>query len=263
VIAALRAHWPEYLIEACGLGAFMVSACLVTALFEHPASPVRGAMPNADARRALIGVAMGLTAIAIIYSPWGKRSGAHINPAVTLTFLRLRRVAPWDAVFYVVAQIAGGTAGVALSYMLLPAAVMHPSVNYVITTPGEAGVAAALAGEVGISFVLMLTVLAVSGSRFAKWTGIVAGILVATYIAFEAPLSGMSMNPARTAASSIVARDWTAWWIYAVAPPLAMLAAAEVYVRVAGWARVACAKLRHADDVRCIFCGFLPDEEAR
>jgi aquaporin Z len=258
VIEALRTHWPEYLIEAFGLGVFMIAACLVTALVEHPISPVRAAIPSGALRRVLIGVAMGLTAIAIIYSPWGKQSGAHINPAVTLTFFRLGRVAPWDAAFYVLAQFAGGALGVALSYALFPAAVKHPAVNFVVTVPGPTGIRAAVAGEAIISFFLMLTVLAMSASRFAPYTGVVAGCLVATYIAIEAPYSGMSMNPARTVASSVVARDWTASWVYFVAPIAAMLLAGEVYRSAAGFAGVACAKLHHGADVRCIFCGFVP-----
>src|SRR6185436_13047471 len=92
----LRQHWPEYLIEAWALGMFMISAACVTALLEHPASPVHQVIPNAFARRALIGLAMGLTAIALIYSPWGQRSGAHMNPATTLTFLRLGKITLWD-----------------------------------------------------------------------------------------------------------------------------------------------------------------------
>jgi aquaporin Z len=245
----------EYLCEALGLGLFMVSACLATALFELPESPARRAFPSATARRALIGAAMGLTAIALIYSPWGKRSGAHMNPAVTVTFWRLGRVAPWDAVFYMLAQFAGGTLGVLLTLAVAPDALKHPAVHFVVTAPGRGGVAAAVGGEAVISFVLMLTVLTVSASRYAAGTGVVAGSLVALYVAVEAPYSGMSMNPARSAASSIVAGDWTAWWLYLVVPPISMLAAAEVYVRAVGWARVACAKLRHDPDVRCIFCG--------
>jgi aquaporin Z len=245
-------------MEAFGLGAFMVSACLVTALFEHPASQVRAALPSGVVRRVLIGVAMGLTAMAIIYSPWGKRSGAHVNPAVTLTFWRLGRVAPWDAVFYVAAQFLGGAAGVLVSWAALPGAIGDPSVHFVVTVPGEAGIAVAVACDGAISFVLMVTVLVVSASRWSRYTGVVAGCLVAAYIALEAPYSGMSMNPARTVASAIVAGEWTACWLYVVAPPVAMLLAAEIYVRTAGWARVACAKLRHTEDVRCIFCGLVP-----
>ena len=109
---------------------------------------------------------------------------------------------------------------------------------------------------VAISFVLMFVVLAVSGNeKTARFTGAIAGALVATYIAIEAPYSGMSMNPARTIASAVVARKWRGFWIYMVAPPIAMLLAAETYVATIGGPRDACAKLHHASDVDCIFCG--------
>ena len=85
----------------------MVSALVVTTLVEHPASPIRQMLPDPLRRRALIGVAMGLTAASIIYSPWGRQSGAHFNPSVTLTFLRLGKITPRDALFYVMAQFAG------------------------------------------------------------------------------------------------------------------------------------------------------------
>ena len=96
-IRALATHWPEYLMEAVGLGLFMISACAFTVLLEHPASPVRQALSDPWLRRLLIGIAMGLTAVLLIYSPLGKRSGAHLNPAVTLTFWRLGKIETWDA----------------------------------------------------------------------------------------------------------------------------------------------------------------------
>ena len=89
---ALRHHWPEYLIEAACLGLFMISAFTFGALLEHPASPVHQAIADSLARRFLMGLAMGGTAAGIIYSPWGKQSGAHFNPSVTLTFLWLGKV---------------------------------------------------------------------------------------------------------------------------------------------------------------------------
>jgi aquaporin Z len=254
-LRALKAHWPEYLIEACGLGAFMVSACLFVALLEYPWSPVREAIDDPFLRRALIGAAMGLTAIVIIYSPWGNRSGAHLNPAVTLTFWRLGKIAGWDALFYALAQCVGGVAGVLISARILGEPVIsHVLVNYAVTMPGESGVLAALLAEAGISFGLMLTVLLASNRpALNRYTGLLAGALVAVYIAFEAPLSGMSMNPARSLGSALPAGVWSGLWIYFVAPPLGMLLAAEAYLRAQSARPVLCCKLHHDNPERCIF----------
>src|SRR5918999_4669333 len=108
---ALKRHWPEYLIEGACLGVFMMSAFTFGAIFEHPDSPVHQAIRNPVLRRFCMGLAMGLTAIAIIYSPWGKQSGAHINPSTTVTFWRLGKVAAWDGLFYVGFQFIGGLNG--------------------------------------------------------------------------------------------------------------------------------------------------------
>jgi aquaporin Z len=251
---ALRRHWPEYLMEAAGLGVFMVSACLFGTLLEHPNSPVHQAIPNPFFRRILMGLAMGFTAVGVIYSPWGQQSGAHLNPAVTLAFFRLKKVGSWDAFFYALAQFAGGIAGVLLVSAFLRGWLSHPAIKYVATLPGSGGPQVAFVAEFLISFLLMLVVLNASNTRhLARFTGLFAGILLAAYITFEAPFSGMSMNPARTLGSAFSARLWTALWIYFTAPPLGMLLAAEVYLRLGGAHRVFCAKLNHANDKRCIF----------
>ena len=262
---ALKRHWPEYLIEAAALGLFMVSACTFAALLEHPASPIHQAIPHPIVRRALMGAAMGLTAVALIYSPWGRRSGAHMNPSVTLTFYRLGKVEPWDAVFYVLAQFAGGVAGVLLMTRAVPALVSHPSVNYVVTVPGRRGPSVAFVAELAISLGMMAMVLIASNSMsLMRFTGLGAGVLVALYIGVEAPLSGMSMNPARTLASALPARTWTAIWTYFTAPPLGMLLAAELYLRLGRVRGVKCAKLQHHGATRCIFrCGYAPAKETR
>ncbi|MGH7334170.1 MAG: aquaporin [Candidatus Rokuibacteriota bacterium] len=79
---ALRRHWPEYLIEAVGLGLFMLSASLFGVLLFHDASPAARAVGE-----------------------------PHFNPALTLTFFRLGKVTGWDAFFYVAAQCVGGLRG--------------------------------------------------------------------------------------------------------------------------------------------------------
>jgi aquaporin Z len=255
---ALRDHYPEYLMEAAGLGLFMIAASVVTVLLEHPLSPIRPVIPDPLLRRLIIGVAMGLTAMAIIYSPWGKQSGAHLNPVVTLTFFRLGKIQGWDAFFYIVAQFIGGLLGVLLVSGLLKEAMAAPAVNYIVTLPGSAGAGVAFLAELIISFGLMLMVLFVSNSPSrGQYTGLFAGILIAAYITLEAPLSGMSMNPARTLASAIPAQNWTALWVYFTAPLFGMLLASEVYVRWKGRSAVRCAKLHHNNDKRCIFrCGY-------
>jgi aquaporin Z len=250
-------HWPEYLIEAACLGLFMLSAAGFATLLRHPASPLTPAImfaPWPALQRLPMGMAMGLTAAAIIYSPLGRRSGAHMNPAVTLTFLRLGRIDGRDAAAYVTAQFAGGAFGIVVATWLLGGLPAHPAINYVATVPGAAGEFAAFAAETVISFGMMLLVLSTSNiRRLARFTGAFAGLLIAAYITLEDPLSGMSMNPARTLGPAMLAHTGRSLWIYFAAPPLGMLLAAELFVRVAGAERVRCAKLHHPSGAPCIF----------
>ncbi len=243
-------------MEAAELAIFMISACLFTILLYHPASPAVRAIPSKFPRRALMGLAMGFTLVAIVFSPWGKQSGAHMNPAFTLTFYRLGKVAPWDALFYVVAQFVGGVVGVGTVALLANRLLEHPSVNYAPTLPGPGGAGEAFLAESVISFLLVTVVLTVSNTpKMARFTGLFAGACVASFITFESPISGMSMNPARTLGSALFPGLWNSLWIYFVAPPLGMLAAGMVYNSHLNH-RVACAKLHHQNGRRCIFCEY-------
>ncbi len=252
--SALKAHWLEYLMESGELGFFMVSACSFTTLFEYPGSPVNAWLPSAFARQALGGLAMALTLLLLIHSAWGKRSGAHMNPAMTLMFLRLGKMEPWDGLFYAGSQFAGGLAGVAVSSLVIGSALAHPKVNFAATEPGMWGASTAFVAELLISFLLATAVLVTSNDkRLSRFTPYFAATLVAAYITFEAPFSGMSMNPVRTLGSAIPAHAFHGLWIYFTAPPLAMLIAAELYLRVRSARAVYCAKLNHNNAARCIF----------
>jgi aquaporin Z len=255
-------HWPEYAIEGGCLGAFMVAAAGFATLLNHPASPLAGWHRPALVGRLTMGIAMGLTLATIVYSRAGARSGAHMNPVVTLTYLRLGKICAIDAAGYVAGQFMGGAAGILLATTLFGGWPAHPSVNYIATVPGPAGIPQAFAAEAVISFGMFLMVLTVSNNpRLSRFTGLCAAVLVAVYITFEAPLSGMSMNPARTLGPALLAHTTQSVWIYFVAPAAGMLLAAESYVRRRGIARVRCAKLHHPMHGHCIFnCGF---QEAR
>jgi aquaporin Z len=255
----LEQHWPEYLMEAVCLGIFMVSAAGFATLLQHPQSPLAGWTASPLLQRIPMGVAMGLTLIAIIYSPLGARSGAHMNPAVTLTFFRLGKISPTDALAYVASQFAGGCAGIVAADWLFHRLPEHPAVNYAATVPGMKGASVAFVAEMAISFGMMLMVLSVSNTpRLARLTGLASDLLVACYITLEAPLSGMSMNPARTFGPALLSGTSSSLWIYFTGPLAGMLLAAEVFVRRRGLSRVRCAKLHHPLNVRCIFnCGFM------
>src|SRR5947209_3588270 len=139
MLRALKEHWPEYVCEAAELGLFMISAGLFSILLFHPGSPAVTFIPDPFMRRMFVGIAMGGTAIALVFSPLGKRSGAHFNPAVTLTFWRLGKIKNWDAFFYIIAQFAGGILGVVAVAVFVREALADPAVNYVATLPGPHG----------------------------------------------------------------------------------------------------------------------------
>lgn len=252
MIESFKIHWPEYLMEAAGLGVFMISAGVFATVLEYPGSVIHHFLPDAFFRLVLMGIAMGLTAVNIFYSPWGKRSGAHINPAVTLTFLRLGKVKSWDALFYVFFQCLGGLAGVFMVRVVIGNAFTDLPVHYAVTAPGKAGVITAFWVETLIAFLMMTMVLISSNhKKLSKYTSIIAGIMVALYIITTGPISGFSMNPARSLASALPANSWVGFWIYLVAPFMGMLTAAELY-KLSG-KQVACAKFHHHNGQRCIF----------
>jgi aquaporin Z len=261
--AALRDHWPEYLIEGWAVGSLMIAVSVGASYLLAPKAALSALIPSSVSRTGLLAVLIGATLTSLIHSPWGKRSGAHMNPAITLAFLRLRKVHPWDALFYVLTQVAGGIAGVLSVAFLLGRSFTDPPIRYAVTVPGPAGVAVAFVAEAVISGALMATILALTSSpRRIGFTGVAVGALVAVFIVMESAFSGTSMNPARTLASAVPARMWAHLWLYLLAPTLGMLAAAEIALRAGGSESPGCAKLLHPPGIRCIHCGYGVDPRA-
>ena len=226
---ALRQRWPRYLMEGMQLGIFMAVALWLALALEHPKSGLRQAIAAPLLRRLLFGAGIGITVIVLIYSTWGRQSGAQFNPAVTLAMLYLQRIQPWDAFFYIIAQFIGGWLGLVVAAAPFRKASAQKDVNFVVTEPGKPGVVAAFAAEFVISFILFATLrLVYQSDQLKPFLGYFAGLLLLVYITFESPLSGMSLNPARSVASAIPARSWKAIWIYFAAPVLAMLLAAKI-----------------------------------
>jgi aquaporin Z len=160
-------------------------------------------------------VAPALMVVAIILF-MGTVSGAHLNPAVSLAFA-LRGDFPWRRVpGYVVAQYAGAV----LASLLLRALLGEPR-HVGLTLPGT-GVSApiALIWELVLTAGLVSVILGTASG--AQQVGSFAALGVGSYIAlaglFGAPVSGASMNPARSLGPALVTGDWTAWWVYLAGP---------------------------------------------
>jgi aquaporin Z len=255
---AWKHNWPLYICEASELALFMLSACAFSVFLFNPSWPASRIVPDPVVRRVLMSIAMGITAIAIIHSPMGKRSGAHFNPAITLTYFRLGKIGLWDAVFYVLFQFVGGVFGVATAAILLGRSLAIPAVDYAITVPGRSGQVPAFFAELFMALALMTVVLFLSNRvELASYVSVSVGILIALYTFFLAPISGVGINPARTTGSAFFAGVWTAGWLYFIAPLLGMFLAAEAYVQLKGVDCVLCAKLHPDSKLACPFnCRF-------
>ncbi len=228
MLNALKSHWRDYLMEAAGLMTFMLGAGAFTTLFLYPGSAVQQALPSELLRHIALGACMGVVTFGIV-SAIGMKSGAHINPAVTWSFYRQGKIGGWDATFYTIFQFIGAIIAPILLLALIGEPFTHEKVKFATSQP-KFGNGIAFAAEFIISFILMLAVLiAINTKRFEKLVPALVAILIALYIAFESPLSGMSLNPARTFGSAFIADDYKGLWVYFVAPVLAMLLATEVY----------------------------------
>lgn len=233
-LAVIKKHGRAYLMEAAGLGGFVILAGCVAIFLEHPALPTMKSVWKDYLvwRRIPLGLIMGAYIWGL--TRWaGKTAGAHINPAVTWTYFSLGRLPFIDSVLYTLAQFVGAVlAAQGLKY-LFGDLFSHPSVNYGITLPKPPyGTTIAFMAEFISSFGLMLLILyAGNSSRLRPHLPLLTGGLIAFYLVVELPFSGMSLNPARSFAGALAGHNWTAIWVYFVAPPAAMLLAGRVFLR--------------------------------
>jgi aquaporin Z len=245
-------------MEAVELGLLMICICLAGALAYSRESPLRHLSLSLTAKSSLMGGLVALSTFLIIRSKFGRRSGAHLNPAVTLAYLWLDRIHRWDAVSYVIAQFAGGLLGVFLACQILGRHLSSPPVQYVVTVPGEYGSAIAFVAEFLLSALLMSIVLFATNHRnLARFNPLLVALITVFYYVLGPSISGFSVNPARSFSTAFFAWIWQGIWIYFAAPSLGMLAAAVIYLRSMGPSSVYCAKLFHDLSSTCPFpCRF-------
>ena len=252
---AVQTHWREYLMEGMEIAILMLSTCICGALIYSKDSPLQDVNLSRRSQSMLMGTAIAITTFLIIRSPFGRRTGAHFNPAVTLTFFWLGRVHRWDAACYVMAHFVGAVLGVAASQQILGLRLSAAPVHYLVTLPVSNGSAVAFLGEYLLSALLMGVVLYASNHRrLARFAPFFVALLTVSYFAFSSSISGYSVNPARSFSFALFAWIWQGIWIYFLGPPLGMLTAATLYIRTMGPDSVYCAKVFH--DLRSV-CPFL------
>jgi aquaporin Z len=243
-----------YIAEFLGTAGMVGFGLLAVALFWSASSPLAALSISPGLRRLLTGFFFAGGATLIIYSPLGQLSGGHVNPSVTIGFLSLDKITLRDAAVYIIAQLAGGVAGVALLYLgLFHGLGWEDAIAVGATRPGKGyTVGVVFVAEVIITFLLMLAILLVSNRyKIARFTPAVAGLLVMTEVWLEAPISGTSLNEARSLAPAVFSGIWEHHWIYLTAPILGALFAAALYRYAPFFGSVLCSKLYHTERYEC------------
>lgn len=247
-------HWPEYAAELLGT-AFLLFIGLSAVTFDFgTGSPLASVLPDSGARRLITGIIFAGSGSLIAISPLGKLSGGHINPVVSLAFWIQGKVHQYDLVGYIVSQFIGAILGVALLALVWGKRAV--SVQNGVTTPGAGyPLWSVFLIEMGLTFLLIFCIFFfVSSPRLMHWTPLMTWILVAVMVWLEAPISGTSLNPARSFGPALISWFWQNQWLYFLAPLCgAMLAVAVFRLITAGKRDVLTAKMYHVPYYRCIF----------
>src|SRR5438874_1964766 len=188
----LDPHLPDYLAELAGTAFFLFVGLTAVVWVFGTGSPV-GSL-GAPVRRLIVGPIFAGAAAAVVLSPLGRRSGGHLNPAVSLAFYRLGKMRTRDLAWYAVAQMIGAVAGAGL--VALAWGSRGKSIHLGATQPGSGGPWIAVVAELVCTFLLMSLILEfIDRPALMRFTPYAAAGLAAFLVLVEAPLSGTSLNP--------------------------------------------------------------------
>ena len=239
-------HPIEWLCELAGTFFFLFLGFTTIAALESPLSPLNEALPSAVLRLVLIGAVFGILAAIVALSPVGRRSGAHLNPAVTIGFWAHGQTHTHDLLGFIAAQCLGAV--LAAAAFFATSGSWAETANFARTEPRPELSGWAAAGiEVAITFGLVLAVLLmVSSPRTVRWTPVGVTVALMVLIPLGGPLTGADMNPARTLGPDVVSAQYPSLWVYLVGPALGALLGAGAFSLIASGRRaVLTAKLFH------------------
>jgi aquaporin Z len=236
-------HWAEWSCELVGTALLLLGGLSAICLDFSPGSPVSSVVHDHSARLLITGLLFAGTGSLVAVSPLGRRSGAHLNPSITLAFWRRGHMHAHDLVGYIVSQVAGAFVGTALVRWWW--GTKARAVDLGVTQPGHGIGAGAVGIEAIMTFLLVAGILGmVSSPRTARWTPLLVWLLVALLVWQGAPWTGTSLNPARSLAPALLAPHSADLWIYFVGPLAGSLLGVAAFDAIPG-AETRTAKLFH------------------
>ncbi len=214
-----KLHPRMYAAEFAGTALLVfLGLSIVIAMWGHGA-PLASLPISPGVRRLITGFLFGSIGAAIAFSPIGRMSGAHINPAVSFAFWLEGKLLWRDASFYLLAQLIGAAFG---SIALLVWGATGASDTWGASVPATGvPIWLPIAGEALCTFLLVFLIFVFAAHKATQpFTPLVNPPLFAILTWLEAPLSGASANPARSFGPELVAPTWQGWWIYWLGPML-------------------------------------------
>jgi aquaporin Z len=247
-------HWFEYGAELVGTAFLLFAGVSAVVLDFGAGSPLVSVVPNKSVRLLITGLLFAGSSSLVAISPLGKLSGGHINPAVTLAFWAQGKMHHFDLGGYILGQFLGAIIGTQLVVLLWRG--KAASVGNGMTVPGAGyPLWVVFLVELSLTVLLVLSILFfVSSHRLMHWTPLMVWILLAMMVWLAAPISGTSLNPARSFGPALVSWSWHEQWLYWVAPPLgALLAVGAFRLLMLSRRDVLTGKLFHVPHYRSVF----------
>lgn len=249
-------HWRIWAAEGAGTGLMMLGGLSAVCLTFGSGAPVAEALPSDSLRRVAVGALFAACVSLVAVSPVGRLSGAHLNPAVTLSFRVLNRVSGHDVGGYLVAQLIGALCGTAAVRVLWgDTALSVDGGATLLGTPVVAGVAL----EIVMTATLVGVILwFVSDVRLVPWTPLAIWPVITALVWIGGSYTGTSLNPTRSAAPALVFAQLADLWVYLVAPTTGAVALAFVWRHRHHAFQPKTAKLFHDPGYRCSLGTELP-----
>jgi aquaporin Z len=221
-------HLEEYASEFVGTAFHIFAVVAVVGIMFAPSSPMGRLLPDIHLRLLCAGLLIGSSGWLVALSPFGRLSGGHINPAISLGFWTLGRMHGRDLIGYVIGQMLGGAVGVLAASAILPS--LAHQVRFAVLAPAPGLTSWATFGlEVLATFALATVIFSfVASKRLMRYTPAAVTVTAGILVCLDGALSGAGLNPARWFGPAIFLSQWHLGWAYVAGPVLGTLIAAGI-----------------------------------